>query len=209
MQKFLQGRIDLIRDLDNNSSVHYADKVLIVSAVLSACASHRWPGQKIDKKRFVELLVKHSPADFHTSWISVPSLLNDALIRKNQTPCGKAGNETRIYIDDEIDLSIQDTIIKYPQVSLKDLKQHCYAYLIYERLRNGYSHEYWHHDSITHVPASAKEARISYIGRLIGAVTKRMISFHLDYLITLAEYHVSILPSKPSTIPSSWWITER
>ena len=113
MQNFLQGRIDLVRDLDNNSSVHYSDKVLIISAVLSACASHRWPGQRIDKKRFVELLVKHSPGDFHTSWVSVPSLLNDALISKHQTQYGEAGNETRIYGDDVIDLSIQDAIIKY------------------------------------------------------------------------------------------------
>jgi len=208
MQRFLQGRIDLVRYLDNNPSVHYADKVLIISAVLSACASHCWPGQRIDQKRFIELLVKHSPDDYHTSWISVPSLLNTALINESETPYGKAGNETRIYCDDEIDLSLQSAIIKYPQVSLKNLKQHSYAYLIYERLRNGYSHEYWHGDSITHVPASVREARLSYIGRLSGAIINRMISFHLDYLITLADYHISILPQESCQPPSCWWIID-
>lgn len=211
MREFLQGRINLIKALsDSNLPFHYADLVLIICAVLSACASFRWPGKKkgIDVRRFIELLVKHSPNDFHTSWVSVPSLLNDGFIDKAQTPYGKPGNETRIYCDDEIDLSLEDAINKYPQVSLKNLKQHCYAYLIYERLRCGYSHEYWHHESITHVPASCEDSRVSYIGRtsLSDNTIRRMISFHLDYLIRLAEYHISILPSSYSAHPSYWWI---
>ena len=212
MQKFLQGRIDLVRCLiDSDLSYHYADLVLIICTVLSACASHRWPdkGEKrIDKQRFIELLVKHSTNDFHTSWVSVPSLLNDGLIDKKQTPYGKPGHDCDTYCDDEIDFSLEDAIKKYPHVPLKNLKQHCYAWLIYERLRCGYAHEYWHHRSITHVPASRKKARISYIGRESDSAIRRMISFHIDYLISLAEYNVSILPSKPSKYPSCWWIID-
>ena len=84
MQKFLQGRIDLVKSLLNSSlNIHYADCVLIICAVLSACASIRWPKKEIgiDRKRFVELLIKYSPDVFHASWISIPSLLNDGLIR--------------------------------------------------------------------------------------------------------------------------------
>jgi hypothetical protein len=214
MREFLQGRINLVKALrDSNLPFHYADLVLIICAVLSSCSSRRWPenGKRIDKQRFIELLVKHSPEDFHTSWVSVPSLLNDGFIDETQTPYGKPGNGTRIYFDDEIDLSLEDAINKYPQVSLKNLKQHCYAYLIYERLRCGYSHEYWHHKSITHVPASYEGSCVSYIGRtsLSGNTIRRMISFYLDYLIRLAEYHVSILPSICSAHPSCWWIDEK
>jgi hypothetical protein len=78
--------------------------------------------------------------------------------------------------------------------------------LIYEWLRCGYSHEYCPHENITHVPASNHKARISYIGRLANSRIKRMVSFHLDYLISLAEYHISILPSNYSPRPSFWWI---
>lgn len=214
MREFLQGRINLVKSLiDSSLSVHYGDLVLITCAVLSACASRRWPrrlpGQNIDRRSFIELLAMHSQDDFRTSWVSVPSLLNDNLISETQTPYGNPGNASRIYIDNEIDLSLGDAIRKYPQVSSSDLRRHCYASLIYERLRCGYSHEYCPHESITHVPASRKNARISYIGRLSDKTIKRMISFHLNYLITLAEYHVSNLPSSPSTYPSPWWIDEK
>ena len=209
MQKFLQGRIDLVKSLiDSDSSVHYADLVLILCSVLSACAERRWTGEYIDKKRVIELLVRYSPDKFRTSWVSVPSLIYDGLISESQTPYGKPGNMTRIYIDDEIDLSLEDAFKKYPRVSAKNLRQHCYAYLIYKRLRCGYSHEYWHHESITHVPPSNKKTRVSYIGRLSDTKIKRMSSFHLDYLISLAEYHVFNLPNSFSEHPPSWWICE-
>jgi hypothetical protein len=215
MREFLQGRINLVKALiDSSLSVHYADLVLIICAVLSACASRRWPDKgkkRIDKQRFIELLVNHSPDDFHTSWVSVPSLFNEDIIDVNQTPYGELGNACRVYCDDEIDLSLEDAIKKYSKVLPKELRQHCYASLIYKRLRCGYSHEYWHHDSITHVPPGRKDARVSYIGRSVSKTTtigKRMISFHLDYLIKLAEYHISILPSTCSEPPSCWWIDE-
>jgi len=209
MQKFLQGRIDLVKSLiDSDLSVHYADLVLILCSVLSACAEHRWPGEYIDKKRFIELLVRYSPDKFRTSWVSVPSLIYDGLISESQTPYGKPGNMTRIYRDDEIDLSLEDASRKYPRVSAKDLRKHCYAYLIYDRLRCGYAHKYCPREGIISVRASHKKARISYIGRLSGAAIKRMGSFHLDYLISLAEYHVFNLPNSPSECPSSWWICE-
>ena len=209
MQKFLQGRIDLVKSLiDSDLSVHYADLVLILCSVLSACAARRWEGKGIDKKRFIELLARYSPDKFRTSWVSVPSLIYDGLISESQTPYGKPGNRDHIYCDDEIDLSLEDASIKYIGISDKDLRKHCYAYLIYERLRCCYSHEYWHDESITHVPPSHKKARISYIGRLSDTKIKRMSSFHLDYLISLAEYHVSNLSNSPSKDYPSWWISE-
>lgn len=206
-QKFLQGRIDLVKDLiANNPLVSYADVVLIITAVLSTCASQRWPGDKIDKARFVELLVKHSPPDFRTSWVSVPALMNDGLIDEDKIPYGNLGNFTRIYCDYEIDLCIEEAEKRYPEIWARKLREHCYASLIYKWLRCGYSHEYCSHENVTHVPASRRRARLSYIGRSTNRGTKRMVSFHLDYLFSLAEYHISILPDKPNPKPSSWWI---
>jgi hypothetical protein len=209
MNEFLQGRINLIKELlRSDIEVHYADLVLIVCTVLSACASRRWPNRVIgiDRKKFIELLVIYSSPDFRTSWVSVPSLLNAGLITNNQTPYGKPGYGCNIYCDDEIDLSIEDAMEKYHPTSPDLLQEHCYASLIYERLRCGYSHEYCAAKYITHVPPSRKDARISYIGRLMNNEIKRMISFHLDYLIKLAEYHVAILPNSCSEYPSCWWI---
>lgn len=196
MKNFLKERIELVKYLIDNKvpNVHYADLILIITAVLSACASRRWKGKRNDKARFIELLINHSPEDFHTSWVSVPALLNDGLIRKDQTPYGKPGHDLEVFRDDEIDKSIQEARTLYAEVPYKKLKEFCYASLIYKWLRCGYSHEYWAHKNVTHVPATTRDARVSYIARSNNNGIKIMVSFHLDYLIKLAEHHISILP---------------
>ena len=206
MKRFLKERLDLAKTLSSDvPGASYADVVLIITAILSACASLRWPGRGIDRKRFIELLVPHSPQDFHTSWVSIPALINQGFISEEDTPY-RGGNFTRIFRGEEIDLSLDEASMQYSNVSRKKLREHCYASLIYEWLRCGYAHEYCPHENITHVPASRKEARVSYISRSMGKNHKRMLSFHLDYLMSIAEHHISILASKEFSLPATWWI---
>lgn len=208
MRQYLWGRIELAERLFREvPGGTYADAILITTAVLSACASHRWPGKHGDRKRFVEMLVRHSTW-YRTEWVSVPALINSGFIDEGDTPYGEPGKSCRIYCDDEIDLSFEDARRMYPHVPLKALVAHCYASLIYEWLRCGYAHEYVPHENITHVPASRRQARVSYIGRSVDGKTQRMVSFHLDYLVSLAKHHVSILPDEKCERPLKWWIEQ-
>ena len=207
MQDFLSGRISLVKSLDaNEPAARYEDLVLILCAVLSACAAIHYPGRGIDRNRFIELLVMNSPINFRTSWISIPALINRGLINESQTLYGKPGNETRIFRDEEIDVSLDEAKNQYPEIDEKSLKKHCYASLIYEWLRCGYTHEYCARGDITRVPASRQQARVSYIGRSTKNGIKRMVSFHLNYLISIAEYHVSDLSREQLRKSSGWWI---
>lgn len=209
MEKFLRGRLELVNVLAADvPSASYHDLVLIITAVLSACASVRWPGTGIDKKRFIELLVSHSPEDSHASWVSIPALIDQGLLTEIETPYGSPGQSTRIFCDHEIDLSFDDAKTKYPQVPSPQLRKHSYASLIYEWLRCGYAHEYCANKNITHMPPSRRKARISYIGRGTPTKPQRMVSFHFDYLMELAQLHVSTLPQTPSPTPSKWWIDQ-
>ena len=206
MERFLRGRLELAKALaDDIPLASYADVVLIITTVLNACASIRWPGKGIDRKRFIELLVIHSPSEFHTSWVSVPALIDQEHIAENETPYAR-GDAARIFRDEEIDLCIDEADRQYPNLGRPRLRKHCYASLIYEWLRCGYAHEYCPHQNATHVPATRAGARVSYIGRLVHNKVRRMVSFHLDYLMAIADYHVSILPSTGSPRPSTWWI---
>ena len=207
MERFLTGRLDLAKTLAGGvAGASYGDVALIITAVLSACASIRWPGKGIDRKRFIELLVSHSPEEFRTSWVSIPALISQGFVSESDTPYA-GGNFDRIFRDDEIDLCIEDAKTQYPEVPQERLRKHCYASLIYEWLRCGYAHEYCPHENITHAPPS--RARVSYIGRLMGNQVTRMVSFHLDYLFAIAEHHVSVLPGTGSSAPSTWWIDKR
>lgn len=210
MRDFLEDRIRLVHDLlDSEIQVAYADLVLILCSVLSACAAQRWPGHRIDRVRFIEMLVKDSPSDAHVDWICVPALIINGHIAETDTPWGRGGASTRIFRDDEIDLELTGCQAAYPQVAVGALKDCSYASLIYQWLRCGYAHEYCPHANIVTVPASRHQARISYIGRLTptNGIT-RMISFHLDYLIDLTLHHVSNISAPQSLRPNIWWINE-
>ena len=226
--------------------VRYDDLALITCAVISACAAWRWPGERIDKKRFVELLVKCSPSDSHTSWVSVPALVNASMIGEDHTPWGVPGNATRICRDEEVDVSLEDARTRYPDRTNAELRRHCYASLIYQRLRCAYMHEYRSGEDIAayswerHSPdKSLDSARVSYGGEVRLSDTgaemrrkrnaaeispiknaaqmrrlsketeiRRTIHFHLDYLIELAQHHVSIMPPACEPRPDEWWVDQ-
>jgi hypothetical protein len=209
MEPFLKGRIDLAKALaDGNPLASYADVVLIITAVLSACASIRWPGTGIDRRRFIELLVSLSPADLRTSWVSIPALINQGFISERDTPYG-SGYRRRNFCDDEIDLCLGGARTKYATVPGDQLRKHCYASLIYEWLRCGYAHQYCPHESITHFPPSTADACVSYNRRLLmDGKQVMMVHFHLDYLFRIADYQLSVLPSTASSPPSTWWIDQ-
>jgi hypothetical protein len=210
MRAFLQGRIDLVHAL-RNSSLPFAreDLELILTAVISACAACRWPGEGFDRKRFVESLIRFSSPELHLDYVSTGALLEMGVISDRQTPWGTFGQEIRIFTGDDIDGPIPDMAQRYPHVSLRDLKKACYANRIYEWLRCGYAHTYLAAGNTTPVEPSDLPAQISYIGRIESDGRRvRIASFHLDYLIAVAQEQVSTLPKKKLDQPGQWWIDQ-
>lgn len=207
MREYLLDRIRLVRELmTGGPRVEYGDLVLILTAVLSACAAQRWPGTGFDRKRFVELLIAHSPPVMHCDYVCVVSLLNAGLISERQTPWG--ADPMRIYRDIDIDMPHATACVTFAHLSPVDLKKHSYAALIYSWLRCPYAHEYTGGKNTTQVPPSYQEARMSYMGRMLpGNTMMRIASFHLEYLIALAEHHADTVPNTPQANPQNWWVT--
>lgn len=208
--RFLLTRVANAKQLLSGSdwTSVWPDIVLMLCTVISACSAKRWPGKAgIDKKRFVELLVCDSPEDFHLAWISIPALINRGQLPESATPYGAPGNSSRIYCDEEIDLPFDRARTEYPQVLAKDLKSCSYAHLIYDWLRCGYAHEYKSGEFISHMPATERPARLSYIGRLEeDRRITRSVTFHLEYLFEIAEYHAGRADNPSAPEPSAWWI---
>lgn len=208
MREFLLDRIKLVNELIvGGPRVEYADLVLILTAVLSACSARRWPGRGIDRNRFVELLISHSPSDAHCEYVCLSSLLIAKHISEADTPWGRSGEFMRIFRDDEVDLPYSEARIRYPHILPLELKQHTYASLIYSWLRCPYAHEYCMGGATSHVPAINQPARISYIGRRYadGKVV-RIATFHLDYILSLATHHAESLVDSPEPKPQEWWL---
>lgn len=208
MRSFLLGRIKLVNELiTSGPDVEYADLVLILTAVLSACAAMRWPGNGRDRKRFVELLVGHSKPDAHCDYVCVPGLVNKGLVSESDTPWGKPGEFTRVLRDEQVDVPISAARSRFPRVPISVLREHSYAALIYSWLRCPYAHEYCMKEFTSQVPASRQPARISYIGRPPADGRHfRVATFHLDYLVSLATHHAESCADAPQPEPQKWWL---
>jgi hypothetical protein len=107
MRDFLQGRIDLVKALrDSSLPVTHHDFGLILTAVISACAACRWPGEGFESKAVCRIIDSIQLAPSFTlislalgrflSWGSSPT----------QTPWGTPDQEIRIFTGDEIDRAI-------------------------------------------------------------------------------------------------------
>jgi hypothetical protein len=90
MRAFLQGRVDLVKALRASSlPVTHQDLELILTAVMSACAACRWPGEGFDRKRFVESLVRFSSPKLHLDYVSTGALLEMGVISDRGAPLGR------------------------------------------------------------------------------------------------------------------------
>lgn len=210
-QAFLQGRIDLVKKLRESSSVMvtYHDLVLILTAVISACAACRWPGEGFDQKRFVESLIQFGSPELNLDHVSTGSLLQLGVISLSESPWGIFGQELNVFPGDQIDGPIQSMAERYQRVTLKQFKQASYANRIYECLRCSYAHNYWPDDYTTEDQTYDFPAQISY-SRCRDRDGKEIIEahIHLDYLIDVAQQQVSKLIEGSLERPTKWWLKQ-
>ena len=71
----------------------HQDLELILTAVISACAACRWPGEGFDRKRFVESLIRFGSQELHLDHVSTGALLELGVISDSQTPWGEFGQK--------------------------------------------------------------------------------------------------------------------
>ena len=90
MNKFIDDKIILAKKLyDCCDMATYADGTLILCAALSAIAEkiwHRNSKDRIDSKRFPELIVRYTDINLKKDWVSIP-LLHQKL--QNESPFTK------------------------------------------------------------------------------------------------------------------------
>jgi len=210
LQGFLQGRIDLVKTLRESSiPVTYNDLVLILTAVMSACAACRWPGERFDQKRFVESLTRFGSPELNLDNVSTGALLEIGVISLSESPWGVHGKELHVFTGEQIDGPIPRMAERYKQVTVNQFKRASYANRIYEWLRCGYAHNYWNAGYTTHYQTSDFPAQISY-SRCTEPDGKVIMEahFHLDYLIDVTQQQVSTLLKGNIEKPAEWWLDQ-
>ena len=195
----------------------YGEAVIILCSALSALAAEIWPGKnRIDRKRFVELIVKLSPSRLETTKISIPILV-DYLQQK-----GRYSEMTHIegsflnygvshvLLGDKVDKFESEILAVCNTFSLKEIRKCSYANLLYEEIRSGYAHEYRPSDRAYQRAQTSRSASISYVNQLDKTnKPHRLIHFHIDWVANLAVKTAKVVDAAavlPREQPSNWWI---
>lgn len=199
----------------------YPEAALIVGAILSALASELWPGNSIDKKRFIELLVTLGAYKDYCQRISVPLLIQHLQDNGDSTQAQSlrtAFGLTSISIvlsGGDIDASEPEILRVCPSLEITKIRKFSYAALLYSEMRSAYAHEYGPGKQAASRPMTIKDSeRVSYTNRLdektFGSV-KRLIHFHADWLLALSvdlSDAVDGLAQLPQQRPPAWWIDQ-
>ena len=210
--RFVERKIHTTVCLQEKCKGTYGDISLILCAIISAMASVVWPGRNIDRRRFVQLLVKCIP---ETKTISVPrivaGLTKSGLTREEDLLESKfhlRKNCGRIYTGPEIDVNEDDMLLLLGSSSdLEIIRKYSYASLLYTQIRCSYSHEFKSgNEASPFLMTSLGETCISYDNDMNSKYPS--IHFGLDWLANLCLKGANAVDSinTPLAEPSSWWI---
>jgi len=192
----------------------YGEAVLILSAAISAMAAEAWPGDGIDRRRFIEFVVRFSTTPISPETISVPLLIGD-LRDRNVTVTAEAIRksfpihpESQVLTWTDVDRTEKD-IVAVCSIAPKELREFSYANLIYRRVRSALAHEYrTGPKTVSHAMTDNDSARVSYFN-WIGE-PDRHSHFHVPWLasLTMDLGRRADMEAKgfPIATPSKWWI---
>jgi hypothetical protein len=195
----------------------YAEAAILLCAALSALAAELWPGRRIDRARFIEILASVGSDTDTCKLISVPLIVRHL---KSEGRVSEATQVARtlnlpstalVLTGPEIDRSEGDVAAACSALTSADIRRWSYASVLYEHVRSSYAHEYQPGEAAVSWPMTMKpDQHVSYSNRLEMATIQmeRLIHFHAEWLGELAVSRADALdhePSVPRSLPNKWW----
>ncbi|MDD5529517.1 MAG: hypothetical protein PHX21_05745 [bacterium] len=207
----------------------YPEGIIILCSIINAISSNLWPNseehKQVDKKRFIELLVKYSDATLNANFISLRILYQDKIdngdfdsadLLLNYFPLLNSNEYfSRILAGQDIDKADTDIKAILPSLLLKDIRKYSYACLFYTQVRCGYFHEYNLNGLADDYPMSTREVPVSYTNQLVTKSGKKIhrIYFSFDWvkqiIISVLEKKTiidTLDKNKTLPYPDKWWI---
>lgn len=195
------------------------DAEVILCCALAATAHAAWPGERIDRKRFVQLLVDHCDT------VPNPTTISIGVLRKNLKDAGKDSMEeavrhglwqtsdpfcSRNFRAAEVDCDEASIQKAFPNLTLKELRKASYANILYEDLRCGLVHEYQQKENLIFEERfDEREVSYSYVSgfpRLIMpyGVVRDIVQSTCKNFFSAWETTDQFELELPR--PSPWWI---
>jgi hypothetical protein len=215
LKKFVDNKIEIASQLHRGEcGGSYFESILIFSSVISGIASEIWPGQNIDRKRFVELIVRYSDSSLNSKNISIP-LIIEHLESESQIEISSKLKSTflnysidRVLLGCEVDCDEELVLNIVPTLNSIIIREFSYPNLFYKEVRSSIVHEYQTSLSASSHPMTKKSAYISYVN--YAHPPSRKIFFHFDWLVDILHSITCSLEHKidssPFKLPNEWWI---
>ncbi len=193
----------------------YFDALLILSSAISGIASLAWPGEGIDKKRFVELLVCFTKPELKPQNVSVP-LLVSSLEKTGNINAARViiekflpNSSAQIVTSEDVDCA-EDEILKVcPELQVRDIRKASYANLFYKEVRSGVVHEYQLQNLADSDPMTTRRTYVSY-SNYAYPNNHRKIVFHFEWALESVESVASKIQTMsddlPFQVPIRWWL---
>ena len=193
----------------------YSEAIIILCSTISAMAAEVWPGERIDRRRFVQLLIEFADQPSYLGTISTPLLVGHLRadgrtaeaerIRKAHLDFGRS----RVVHGADVDRAEDELISLCPSLSRGYLRKVSYATILYERIRSPFVHEYRPGEKTSSWPMTDDEdARVSYVNWVDDP--DRHIFMHAKWLASLVKdlgaRTDAAAQSFPRPLPSAWWI---
>lgn len=194
----------------------YGEAVMILCAALSAVAADVWPGNGIDRVRFVQLLKDFAPSHLSATRISIPLLVGylrtSGRNTESETIRQVLLNEepSLILTGDDIDKPEIEIREMFPALNLGKLREQSYANLLYREVRSAYAHEYRPGDRAVSWPMTQRKGvAISYFNW--ADKPDRHIHFHRDWISKVAlavaqAVDAAASDGLPRNKPKQWWV---
>jgi hypothetical protein len=220
-RRFFETRCELARWIIIEKGKGFeADAEIILCCALGALATKLWPGLRIDRQRFTQLLIDFSPTQFNLKLISTPVLAwqlrdqGDTSTSINLATHFFPGHPTEDLQPALVDQ--EDTVVfaAFPHLDRKSIRRASYASVIYSDLRSGLVHEYDFSGPITSMALSDKISRPSYLNITYeDGQTRRLLHLPFEFILTVLSAVAESLLSYwenaseyEKSRPPSWWV---
>ena len=124
----------------------YAEATILVCAALSAMAAELWVDLRIDRVRFVEMLVRLGSQASECSKISIPLLVQHLKNTSREIEAQQIQNTfslptgALVVTGTDVDQYEKNVLSVCPQLELKELRGFSYASVLYGDIRSSYAH---------------------------------------------------------------------
>lgn len=219
--EWIQNKIHISAEMINGRcGGTYDEAVLILCNIISGVSSDFWPGENIDRYRFVELLIKYCDNSCNVTLISIPILLqileekndfqNEEMLRTKLD--FRKGWHSLVLDGFTFDKYENDIKSLCPDLSSRIIRESSYANLLYKQLRCGYSHLYKPNEKATEHPHTKRDLNVSYVNYANEErqCTIHKIHFHYKWLLSIVNSIMinieHLWDNVPLSIPNKWWV---